>query len=1296
MTLRDRPSPSVASPSISEFGTGVLYRKPKRRLPWSTLVLPLAAFSLLLFLLQRSQSVNVEQHNHYINKLRHLREADARLTQNILLARNRMLPHYDPIVRDLAEIKISQQELQTIPAFIDSQGQQTLRQLLDAFEESITTKETLIFRFQSQNALLENSLSYFPLTVADLVNRTSDPQQATLLNNLLRDILLFNLSNNDDRVPQIQRQMQRLLSNSAQNPDAQSMFAHARLILSSRPQMDSTIQQIIALPTRPQVDALMRTYERAYQRSQRAAGLYRSYAYLLSLGLLGWGATAINLRLRDSAKAVQRSETKLRTIFENTQVGIFRTRLHDGLIVDANQQFATMLGYADPSLLIGRQQSVNFYVDSAHRQRLVDELTQRGEARNFETQFTTQYGTIFWGLMSARLNVEGDCIEGVITDITERKRAEGALRESEERFRAIFENAAIGIAIATVEGHNLRSNPAIVRMLGYSEAELQFTPFTVYTHPDDLNADLALYEELLAGRRNSYPIEKRYVRKDGQAIWVNLTVAAVRDPQGEMQFVVTVVEDISARKQAEESLRQSEAKFRAIFENSQVGIYRTRVSDGLILDANQYYADLLGYSSPSDLIGHVTAVEFYLNASDRQRMVEELQRSQEIRNFETRFRRLNGEPCWVLFSCRLNVAEDYMEGVIADISDRKRAEEALRQSEATNRALITAIPDLMMRLTREGTYLDFIPAKNFKTFIAHPDFVGKSIYDSMPLDLARQRMQYIERVLETGEPIIYEFDYTVDGDQLQSEEARIVVSGSNEVLVIVRDITERKKAEAELKRAKEAAEVANRSKSQFLSNMSHELRTPLNIILGFSQLLIRDGSLNSQQEDYLNTINRSGEHLLSLINDVLEMSKIEAGRTTLNENNFDLHDLLDALQQMLLHKAESKRLRLVFERSPNLPQYIYTDESKLRQVLINLLGNAIKFTQMGCITLRAYSESDLMPNALPPVEPEAPSSDQLEAAIPPDTTVLHFAVEDTGAGIAPEELSYLFEPFVQTESGRKSQEGTGLGLPISRKFVHLMGGDISVDSVVGTGTVFHFYIRAAVVQAAESDRDSPYRYVIGLESGQPHYRILIAEDRPENRQILIELLTPIGFDVRAATNGEEAIAVWRSWKPHLIWMDIRMPVMNGYEATEQIKAAAGNRPPVIIALTGSVFEEDRAVALSVGCDDFVRKPFRTEIIFEKMAQYLGVRYIFKESDTPKPALEGDLTAPFELTGDRLQVMSSDWIDQLQQAATRVNSKQVLKLIEQIPPEHTHLANALTALVNNFSFEEIVELTQAIS
>ncbi|MFP5270834.1 response regulator [Coleofasciculus sp.] len=507
------------------------------------------------------------------------------------------------------------------------------------------------------------------------------------------------------------------------------------------------------------------------------------------------------------------------------------------------------------------------------------------------------------------------------------------------------------------------------------------------------------------------------------------------------------------------------------------------------------------------------------------------------------------------------------------------------------------------------------------------------------------------------------------------------------------EIQERRKAE-------KAAAAASKAKSEFLANMSHELRTPLNAILGFTQVMIRDLKLTPEQREYLGIINRSGEHLLDLINDVLDLSKIEAGIISLYESSFDLYRLLDNLEEMFQIKAEQKKINLVFVIAPNVPQTIKTDAKKLRVCLINLLGNAIKFTEQGTVTLRV----NLATEALIEQNPSDTDSSSL-SVFPPR---LRFEVEDTGAGISPAEIDHLFDAFVQTETGQKMAEGTGLGLTITRNFVQLMGGTITVNSVVGKGTIFRFDIKIDPAEVSPVTPQSSQR-VLCLEPNQPIYRILVVDDTPENRLLLIKLLEPIGFEVREAVNGMEAVALWESWQPHLIFMDTRMPMMDGLEATRRLRIKEKERlsklnsapdfpRTIIIALTASAFEERREEILAAGSEDFFRKPFTEEQIFDTIAHYLGVRYRYEELSEGLPISPSSYRIqekPDSFFCSELASLPSAWVTKLAQAANQLDEAMIAQLIQELSTEKADLAKALTDLLHNFRLDIIVRVSQAV-
>ena len=449
------------------------------------------------------------------------------------------------------------------------------------------------------------------------------------------------------------------------------------------------------------------------------------------------------------------------------------------------------------------------------------------------------------------------------------------------------------------------------------------------------------------------------------------------------------------------------------------------------------------------------------------------------------------------------------------------------------------------------------------------------------------------------------------------------------------------------------ARDANRAKSVFLSNMSHELRTPLNAVLGFAQLTEQDPSLSSEGRENLRIIERSGDHLLSLIDDVLAISKIEAGRVILNEHIFDPAETLRSVVDMIRVRTDVKGLQLIVTID-EMPRRVIGDEGKLRQVFVNLLGNAVKFTETGGIGVRAQWTG----------------------------TALVVEIEDTGAGIAADEIGGLFEAFAQSESGRRSTEGTGLGLAISRSFIRLMGGDIRVESERSRGTTFTVEVPLLVTEVTALEEKS--RRVVRLATGQPAYRVLVVDDTAENRLLLTRLLAPIGFEVREAVDGSEAVESWKQWQPDLIFMDMRMPVMDGYAATEQIRSLSADHRTRIIALTASAFQHDRERILASGCDDFVTKPFRVATIFEKLAEHLGAEFVYGEADpVAEVAPNGGALCP-----DSFADVPADLTAQLRTALEIGDPEAAKTSIDRILEIDEPLGLELRRLVRAYRYDEI--------
>ncbi|MBD1849671.1 response regulator [Cyanobacteria bacterium FACHB-502] len=774
---------------------------------------------------------------------------------------------------------------------------------------------------------------------------------------------------------------------------------------------------------------------------------------------------------------------------------------------------------------------------------------------------------------------------------------------------------------------------------------------------------------------------------------------------------LALVQDMSERKRAEQALQEREALLRSISNNIPKGILYQLVHDPKDNSLAFSYIstgiqDLLGVSAEA-VMQDINVLYDLLLDEDRkevERLTQLSLKNLTIYEAQVQQRKLqNGIPQGIVWSSsravprRLADGRTIWDGVAVDITDLKEAEAALRQSEAQMRAVLQSIPDLVLLTNRQGSGLAYHHGGEVMLLTPKPmQEEGMTVFNTLPETVARDRMRCIHQALDTGELQTHEYELHNNG-KTHCEEARIVASSSDEVVVFVRDVTAAKQREAvrqqfetELKQAKEAAEAANQAKSTFLSHISHELRSPLSTLLGYAQLLTRSPNLTAIEREYLEVLNRSGDHLTQIINDVLSLARIEAGRVTLKQSPVHLPDLLGNVQSIFHMRAKAKGLQLRLDPAADIPTWIEADEGKLRQVLINLLDNAIKFTLYGSVTLRATFKSP---------------------------AVLQFTVMDTGVGMAPEDLNSIFEAFMQTESSERSRQGSGLGLTISARLVQLMGGEINAESQPGKGTALQFTLPYQPAQRHEqspatlqsdgkqiSQQNNRYAYLkVRLAPGQPPYRILAVDDIEANANLAQQWLTLAGFEVQIAHSGVKAIEQWQTFSPHLIWLDLRMPKVDGLETTARIRALEQQQQrqtTKIIAVSATVFEEERQRAFAAGCDDFVIKPYSEEVLLNTLQQHLGVKYYYEQSTAEVSANSVNSAnarsgAMPVLNSADFQGMPQEWIAQVNWAARVARDESVRQLLDQIPAEQQALREAIAHLVDHLQFEQLIEITDAL-
>ena len=794
--------------------------------------------------------------------------------------------------------------------------------------------------------------------------------------------------------------------------------------------------------------------------------------------------------------------------------------------------------------------------------------------------------------------------------IGERKGAEETLANEEERIRLILESTAEGIYGIDTNGVCTFINPAALRILGYSSRDqvLGLNGHLLFHHSHADGSTFPLQEcRIVYGYRSgkaTHCDDEVFWRSDGTSFPVEYWSHPLFRDGKPVGSVVTFL-DISQRRSFELALRESEQKFRAVFEGAELGIAVAEIKGGRIT-VNPAYRSMLGCTAEEmNSIGIFDKLTFPDDVERDQSSYQSMVRGEiERLQLEKRYLLRDGRLVWA--SVELSLLRDvlgkpqYILGLATDITERKRVEEELRVSERQLRAFIEDAPVCVAMFDRNIRYLAASRRWITDYGFGHSDLTGLCLYDLIP-NLPEKWRESHRRGL-AGEKQHLGEDVWIRADGAEQWISSAVYPWSDHqgsvggIIISAEDISQRKLNEQLLRDAKRAAEAANAAKSTFLANMSHEIRTPLNGILGMTDLVL-DTELTPGQRENLGLVRFSAESLLSIINDILDFSKIEAGKLEIELIPFQLRDSLQQLMKTCAIRARQKGLRFSFKAPADVPDALLGEPGRLRQVLLNLIGNAIKFTERGQILVA------------------------VAAAFPVKGRVLlHFGVKDAGIGIPSEMQGKIFAAFSQADASMaRKYGGTGLGLAICARLVEMMGGRIWVESVPQKGSVFHFTLDLALaeengtpvadqLQPGESALQRTSWPSTALETFVGNgLRVLLAEDNAVNRQLAQRLLEKRGFAVSIAVDGKEAIAAMQSAEFDVVLMDIQMPEMDGFEATAEIhkrEKPSARRTP-IIALTAHALKEDRERCLSAGMDAYVTKPIRPAELFRVIQDVLG-------------------------------------------------------------------------------------------
>lgn len=1032
--------------------------------------------------------------------------------------------------------------------------------------------------------------------------------------------------------------------------------------------------------------------------------------------VVGAVVTVRNITLQKQAeRELRASEERLNLVLERSQTGVWELDL-DSRVAQCTTTHARIFGYdaPTPGWTYGLFLAHVLPEDRTEADRQTTEALAAGRDWHFECRIRRRDGEVRWiAVAGGPLPSAGGKptrAAGIVVDITKRKLSEEALQRSEARYRALVETTFDWVWEMDAVGHYTYASPKVRDLLGYEPEEiLGRTPFDLMPEAEARRIS-GIFAAIAADRRPFSGLENVNLHKDGHLVVLESSGVPILGPNGDCLGYRGMDRDITERKRAAEELQFRNSLLSTQLEASQDGILV--VDDGeRVLSYNRRFFELWGIpeelmrrDSDQPALDYVTSQ--MADPLAFRRRVEELYRDHDATGHDEIL--MKDGRCFERYTAPMHAAGRRYLGrawFFRDISERRRMEAALRQ---LNEQLEQRVAERTADLSREinerkqaelqlrtfWSVVEQSPAVVVITNTAgtieyvNPRFEAQTGFSAAEATGQNPRVlrsgvhshSFYRRLWETirsgqvwrGEICNRRKDGTLFWESTSIAPIRDVEGKVCRYVAIKEDITDRRRVAEELRRALEAADTANQAKSRFLANMSHEIRTPMNAILGFTQLMQREPALTPRQRQHLQTITRSGEHLLRLISDILDMSKIEAGRTHVVPSDFDFRALLTDLEAIFRFRAEEKQLVFNLEMASEVPAWLHTDAAKVRQVLSNILSNAIKFTSRGGLRVGATLG---MPADL---------------AADPGEVELAVTVSDTGMGIAPEEQHRVFEPFEQTRSGA-THGGTGLGMAISRALARLLGGDLTLTSKPGQGSTFRFTFRArrAVPPPDAPAPDRTARRVIGLKPDRPPPAILVVDDTKSNREVLCDLLGTVGFRVRECADGAEAVGLCAVDTPDLVLMDCQMPGLDGMAATRTIRLDPRGSKLRILLISATVLGPHVEQWQATGADGFIAKPFREEDLLARIGQLLGIEYLYQTLPATPVALPAD---EVRTAASRLP---ADLRDALLHAAIAGDAASLRTLIgERVADADADLAAALGGWVANYELDAIVKALQA--